>query len=92
MVVVRSVSTATSTAAGSVAVSCGSSALMVSTTWMTLAPGWRWTFRIIAGVRVGPGAELGVLGAVDDRGDIRQPHRRAVAVGDHQVEVVLRVC
>ncbi len=39
IVVVRSVSTATFTAAGRVAVSCGSSALMVSTTWMTLAPG-----------------------------------------------------
>ena len=50
IVVVRSVSTATSTAAGKVACSCGSSALMVSTTWMTLAPGWRCTLRITAGV------------------------------------------
>ena len=51
IVVVRSVSTATFTAAGMVDVSCGSSALMLSTTWMTLAPGWRWMFRITAGVR-----------------------------------------
>ena len=62
---------------------------MVSTTWMTLAPGWRWTFRITAGVRVGPGAELGVLGAVDDGGDVGQPHRRAVAIGDDQLAVVV---
>ncbi len=39
IVVVRSVSTATSMAAGIVACNCGSSALMVSTTWITLAPG-----------------------------------------------------
>ncbi len=52
---VRSVSTATSTAGGSEACSCGSSALMRSTTSMTLAPGWRWTLRMIAGVVVHPG-------------------------------------
>ena len=50
MVTVRSVSTATSMAAGSAACSCGSSALMLSTTAMTLAPGWRWMLRITAGV------------------------------------------
>ena len=64
MVVVRSVSGVTFTAAGSAACSCGSSALMLSTTWMTLAPGWRCTLRIDR--RRGgwhPGAELGVLRA-----------------------------
>ena len=50
MVVVRSVSIATSTDAGSDACSCGSSCLMRSTTSMMLAPGWRWMLTITAGV------------------------------------------
>ena len=58
MVMVRSVSTVTSTAAGSAACSCGSSALMRSTTSMTLAPGWRWTLRMTAGVRFIQAASL----------------------------------
>ena len=41
IVVVRSVRTSTSTAAGSAARNCGSRALIRSTTSMTLAPGWR---------------------------------------------------
>ncbi len=49
MVLVRSVRIDTSTAAGSEADSCGSSSLMRSTTWMTLAPGWRWTLRMMPG-------------------------------------------
>ncbi len=50
MVVVRSVTTRTSSAAGSDCCKFGSSFLMPSTTWMTFAPGWRCTFRMIAGV------------------------------------------
>ena len=50
MVVVRSVSTWTSIEAGSEAWSCGSNALIRSTTSMTLAPGWRCTFMMMAGV------------------------------------------
>ncbi len=50
MVTVRSENTPTSTAAGIVEVICGSKVLMRSTTWMMLAPGWRWTLRMIAGV------------------------------------------
>ncbi len=49
MVTVRSLNTDTSIAAGNAAVSCGSSFLTVSTTAMTLAPGWRCTLRITAG-------------------------------------------
>ena len=41
MLSVRSVSTATSTAAGKVAVSCGSNSRTLSATSITLAPGWR---------------------------------------------------
>ncbi len=50
MVVVRSVSGWISIACGSEAVSCGSSFLMLSTTSMTFAPGWRWMLTISAGV------------------------------------------
>ncbi len=50
IVTVRSLSTATSTAAGSVDVICGNNAWMRLTTWMMLAPGWRWTLMMIAGV------------------------------------------
>ena len=49
MVVVWSVSMLTSTAGGSVARSWGNRALMRSTTWMMLAPGWRWTLTMTAG-------------------------------------------
>ena len=48
MLSVRSVRMRTSTLAGSVAVSCGSSARMRSATSMTLASGWRWTLMRIA--------------------------------------------
>ena len=65
MVVVRSVSTATSIAGGRVACSDGSSALMLSTTWMTLAPGWRWMFRISAGVRLAQAASWVFSGALN---------------------------
>ena len=50
MVLVRSVRIVTSTAAGSESDSWGRSFLMRSTTWMTLAPGWRCTFRMMPGV------------------------------------------
>ena len=76
-------------ASGSVAFSCGNSALMPSTTWMMLAPGWRCTLTMIAGVGVGPGAELGVFRPADDGGDIGQPHRRAVAIGDDERSVLI---
>ena len=48
MVSVRSVSTVTSSVLGRESLSCGSSALMLSTTAMTLAPGWRCTSRTTA--------------------------------------------
>src|ERR1700678_3107522 len=48
MVVVRSVRMAMLTAGGRVALSWGSLALIRSTTWMMLAPGWRWTLRMMA--------------------------------------------
>src|SRR5215510_6840749 len=50
MVLVRSVSTLILTAAGSVWVSVGSSALMLSTTVMMLAAGCRCTLTMTAGV------------------------------------------
>ncbi|MNS84320.1 hypothetical protein D3C72_1181390 [compost metagenome] len=49
MPVVRSLSTSSFMAAGRLACRSGSSALMASTVLMTLAPGWRCTFRMMAG-------------------------------------------
>ena len=51
MVTVRSLSTRTSTDAGKLACNCGSSALTRFTVSMTLAPGWRCTFKITPGDR-----------------------------------------
>ena len=45
---------------------------------------------ITAGWVVHPGGLLHVLDAVDDGGDVRQPHRRAVAVRDDQRAVFAR--
>jgi hypothetical protein len=50
MVTVRSVRSVVSIDAGSAAVSDGSSPFTRSTTSITLAPGWRWMLRMIAGV------------------------------------------
>ena len=50
MVSVRSVRMAMSSELGRVSRSVGSRSLMRSTTSMTLAPGWRWTFTITAWV------------------------------------------
>ncbi|NHH80490.1 hypothetical protein DRA46_02574 [Burkholderia gladioli] len=47
--VVRSVTICTSSAAGSVSCSLGRIALIASTVWITLAPGWRCTLTMIAG-------------------------------------------
>src|SRR5689334_24370898 len=49
MVSVRSVRVFKSTEPGSPAWIWGKSSLMESTTWMTLAPGWRWTLIRMAG-------------------------------------------
>ena len=111
MPLVRSLSTSILTLPGSPACSCGSCALIALTVPMTLAPGWRCTLRMIAGIssrpptqargrdgrrrgalgaiHAGPGAELRVLGAVDDARHVDHPHRRAVLVGDDQVLVVV---
>ena len=58
IVVVRSVSSDTSTLPGSVSFNCGSSALARLTTSITLAPGWRCTFRMMAGVVLDQAASL----------------------------------
>src|ERR1700757_1461830 len=50
MVFVRSVSTVSLTDAGRVAWSLGISSSILSTTWMVLAPGWRWMLTMTAGV------------------------------------------
>ena len=50
MVVVRSAITRTSMDAGKVACNLGNRAFTRSTVWITLAPGWRCTFRITPGI------------------------------------------
>ena len=82
MVLVRSVRTATLTEAGSLACSCFSRSLMLSTTLMMLAPGCRWMLRITAGVVFIHAAWLHVLRAHHDAGHIGQAHRSAILVGD----------
>ena len=61
MVSVRSVSTATSNEGGRVSRRSAAGALMLSTTAMTLAPGWRWTLMITAWVAFTQAAEPVVL-------------------------------
>jgi hypothetical protein len=57
---------------------------MLSTTAMTLAPGWRWTLSRIAGVVFIQLASL-LFSAPVDTSRRRQAHRRAVLVGDDDV-------
>ena len=92
MVTVRSVSITTSTAAGSDAESCGSRRLMRSTTSMTLAPGWRWMLTMTAADSLAHAARRVFSAPSIDVGDVDEPHRRAVAVGDdHGLEFVGRL-
>ena len=65
--------------------SWGSSALTRSTTSTVLASGWRWTAEDDRARAVVPARRLVVLDRVDHRGDVAQPHRRAVAGGDDEV-------
>src|ERR1700732_4003600 len=58
MVIVRSLSTSTLTAAGRFATIVGNRRLIVSTTSITFAPGWRRMLRIMGGVVFSQGARL----------------------------------
>ena len=73
MVLVRSVRTFTSTEAGRPASIWGSDSLIESTTWITLAPGWRWTLSSTAGVLLAQLESLAFSRALD--------HSRDVATG-----------
>ena len=90
MVSVRSVSTATSNDGGRVARRVGSRALMLSTTAMTLAPGWRWTLTITACVAFTQAASRLFSCAASMRRHLAHAHRRAVAIGDDDVVEHLR--
>src|SRR6218665_1884081 len=82
---VRSDSNWTLSVAGRPACNSGSSCRMRSTVAITLAPGWRCTSRMMAGVSL---AQAPVLGAVDHPRHIPQAHRSAVAPGQDQVLVI----
>ena len=90
MVVVRSVSEIDLDGGGQVETICGSSALMsidyLDDVGARLTP----DVEDDGGGGVGPSAELAVLGAADDLGDIRQPDRAAIVIGDDQGAVFAR--
>ena len=50
---------------------------MLSTTSTVLASGWRWMARVIERVLLSQPATSIVLDAVDDGGDLAEPHRGA---------------
>ncbi len=62
---------------------------MAFTTLMVLAPGCRWMLRMTAGVSFIHAAWLVVLDAVHDLRNIAQHDRRAVAIGDHNLLIIV---
>ena len=77
----------TSSPAGSDCSNFGNSALTASTTAITLEPGCRWTFRMIAGVRLAQPASSPFSGPPTTVATSDRPHRAAVPVGDDHVPV-----
>ena len=51
---------------------------------MMLAPGWRKMISRTAGLPFDESGGAHVLDRIGDRGDVREPHRGAVAIGDDQ--------
>ncbi len=90
MVTVRSLITVRSTAAGSEARSCRQAATLDAVDDLDdVGAGLALHGQDDRRRGVGPGAELGVFRSADDAGDVRQPHRPAVAVGDDQVAILI---
>ena len=87
MVPVRSCTSVSLTPFGSARSSRGSSALSRSTVSMTLAPGWRWTSTMTAGVPLYQPPTLLFSSPSSTLGDVLQPHRRVVAVGDDDLAI-----
>ncbi len=67
MVWVRSLKMLISRVGGMSAMTLGSSVLTASATWMTLAPGWRWMFKISDGVPFAHAARFLFSGAMTTR-------------------------
>ena len=89
-VVVRSVSTAILMIGGMVARSFGSSALMLSTTLMMLAPGWRWMLTMTAGTLfIQADSWVFSTPSITVR-HVLEHDRRAVAVGEDESAEVRR--
>ena len=74
----------TSIPCGSDAWSCGRSAFTRSATWMTFAPGWRCTLRMMARLSSAQPASCAFSTPSIDVRDVAQAHRRAVLVGDDE--------
>ena len=66
----------------------GSCLLMLSTTWMTLAPGCWVMVHQNGRLAVGQAHVADILDPVIDLGHVLEPDRRIVAIGDDQVLVV----
>ena len=90
MVVVRSRMVSTFIAGGMVAVSRGSCALIWSTVSMTLAPGCLKTTSRMLRLLFFQAATVWSFAPVDRVADVAHADRRAVAVGDDDVVVLLR--
>ncbi len=57
---------------------------------MMLAPGWRYRITQHRALAVDEAEVAQVLDGIHHLGDVREPHRRAVAIGDDEVAVVRR--
>ena len=89
MVTVRSLSTRTSTAGGSVDMNLRQQRLDAVDDLDDIGAGLALHVEDDRRRRVRPGAELGVLRAADDVGDVGEPDRRAVAIGDDEIAVLI---
>ena len=78
-------STSSLTAGGRMAWNCGRIALILSITSMVLEPGWRMIASAMARSFLYQLPAVGIFQPVDHVGDIAEPHRRAVLVGDDLV-------
>ena len=90
IVVVRSVSGLIVTPAGRLSLSAGSTALMRVDDLDDIRAGLALDVDDERRRRVHPGREAAVLRADLDGRDVGEPDRRAVAIGDHRLQIVLR--
>ena len=91
MLAERSETRSTCTARGIEASSCGSIALIWSTTWIVFAPGCELDQQQLAGCGAEPAAGPRADRGIDHPADVLQLDRRAVAVGHDHIAELRRV-